>query len=121
MHANRRCYRAQCVATTGLLKKALNLPDDKCTLAFQSRLGRQPWIKPYTDEELPRLASKGYKKLAVVCPAFVADCLETLEEIGIRAKEDWLAAGGTDLRLVTSLNSNDNWVNAVAQMANSAS
>ena len=118
--ANRRCYRAQCVATTKQLQKTLDLSDDQCTLAFQSRLGRQPWIKPYTDEELPRLAATGIKNLAVVCPAFVADCLETLEEIGIRAKEDWLKAGGSDLRLITSLNSNDAWIHAVSEMAKSA-
>ncbi|MEO7732782.1 MAG: ferrochelatase, partial [Kofleriaceae bacterium] len=84
---------------------------------FQSRLGRTPWIQPYTDFELERLAKAGVKRLAVLCPAFVADCLETIEEIGMRAKAQFLAHGGEELVLVPSLNSSPAWVAAVAALA----
>lgn len=114
--ANRFCYRAHCVATTKALVQALDVPADKHSFSFQSRLGRTPWIKPYTDEVLPQLAQQGIKRLAVFSPAFVADCLETVEEIGIRAREQWLALGGEDLLLIPSLNDNPVWVQGVAQM-----
>ena len=94
----------------------MQIPDDRYTVAFQSRLGRQPWIKPYTDERVLELARAGTKRVAVLCPAFVADCLETLEEIGMRAKEDWVAAGGEDLLLVPSLNAHPAWIRAVSSM-----
>ena len=112
--ANRDCYRAQCFATTRALAAALDLAADAHSLSFQSRLGRTPWIRPYTDERLPELAAAGVKRLAVLCPAFVADCLETLEEIGIRGREQWLGLGGEELRLVPSLNADPAWVEAVA-------
>jgi ferrochelatase len=114
--ANRNCYRAQCYATTRALVDALALSVPH-SVSFQSRLGRTPWIKPYTDEVMPELAKQGARRLVVFCPAFVADCLETLEEIGIRAKQDWLAAGGESLTLVPSLNATPAWVEAVATMA----
>src|SRR5690606_27520586 len=85
VQANRNCYRAQCFATARALASALELPADRYTVSFQSRLGRAVWIRPYTDVLLTELPKRGVRKLAVVCPAFVADCLETLEEIGIRA------------------------------------
>lgn len=107
---NRRCYRAQCYATSRALAKALHLSPEQYTTSFQSRLGRAEWIKPYTDETLKRLAEKGIKKLAVLCPSFVADCLETLEEIGIRGREQWQAAGGSELYLVPCVNTHDHWV-----------
>ncbi len=110
---NHDCYRAQCFATARALAAKLHLPQDRYTVCFQSRLGRTPWIRPFTDEVLVELPRKGVKRLAVFCPAFVADCLETLEEIGIRAKADFLAAGGEELRLVPSLNSEPVWVDAV--------
>jgi len=112
--ANRNCYRAQCYATTRALARALALAPEGHSTSFQSRLGRTPWIKPYTDLVLPELAKAGVRRIAVLCPAFVADCLETLEEIGIRAKADFLAAGGEDLRLVPSLNASAPWVETVA-------
>jgi ferrochelatase len=99
-----RCYRAQCYATATALAGALAVPAGAWSVSFQSRLGRTPWIRPYTDERLPELAANGVKRLAVLCPAFVADCLETLEEIGIRGREQWRAAGGAELLLVPSLN-----------------
>jgi protoporphyrin/coproporphyrin ferrochelatase len=114
---NRHCYRAQCFATTRALASRLALPADRYTVCFQSRLGRTPWIEPYTDVELDRLAAAGTKRLAVLCPAFVADCLETVEEIGIRARDQWRAAGGEELVLVPSLNATPGWIEAVAAMA----
>jgi ferrochelatase len=111
---NRRCYRAQCYATSRALVAALALERDTSSTSFQSRLGRTPWIQPYTDFVLPELAKKGVKRLAVMCPAFVADCLETLEEIEIRAADQWRECGGEELRLVPSLNTHPDWVAAVA-------
>ena len=110
---NRYCYRAHCYATSRALAAALNLSEDKYSVSFQSRLGPTAWIKPYTDKVLPELAEKGVKRLAVMCPAFVADCLETLEEIEIRAAEDWHSLGGEALRLVPSLNVHPAWVEAL--------
>jgi len=112
------CYRAQCYATTRALVDAMSMPND-WTVSFQSRLGRRPWIQPYTDEALDRLPKQGVENLAVMCPAFVADCLETLEEIGIRAREQFLAAGGKRLTLIPCLNSHDVWVEAVAELVTS--
>jgi ferrochelatase len=114
--ANRRCYRAQCHATTRALAAALELAPGSFSVSFQSRLGRTPWILPYTDLVLPELAARGVKRLAVLCPSFVADCLETLEEIGIRARAQWLELGGDELRLVPSLNAHPRWVEAVVDM-----
>jgi len=115
--ANAHCYRAQCFATSAELVRVLGLDPARTTTAFQSRLGRTPWIRPYTDVVLPELAGSGVRRLAVVCPAFVADCLETLEEIGIRAREQWrgLGDGGddVDLALVPSLNAHPRWADAV--------
>ncbi|HWU90425.1 MAG TPA: ferrochelatase [Kofleriaceae bacterium] len=115
--ANPHCYRAQCFATTRALAGRLGLPPERYTVCFQSRLGRTPWIEPFTDLELDRLAKAGPKRLAVLCPAFVADCLETLEEIGIRARAQWKAAGGEELVLVPSLNATPAWIDAVSAMA----
>lgn len=112
--ANRYCYRAQCSATARALAQALGLRPEHWTLSFQSRLGRTPWIRPYTDEVLPELYARGIRRLAVACPSFVADCLETIEEIGIRAREQWLALGGEDLVLVPCVNDHPVWVEALA-------
>ncbi|MDO8519904.1 MAG: ferrochelatase [Deltaproteobacteria bacterium] len=106
-------YRDQCFVTAEALAKGLNLEKEKYSVSFQSRLGRTPWIKPYTDVELVRLACEGKKRLAVFCPAFVADCLETLEEIAIRGKESFLSAGGESLQLIPSLNDHPAWVEAL--------
>ena len=113
--ANAGCYRAQCYATARALAERLGVAD--YTVCFQSRLGRTPWIQPHTDALIAELATKGVKRLAVLCPAFVADCLETLEEIGIRARAQWKAAGGEELVLVPSLNATPAWVDAVAALA----
>jgi ferrochelatase len=112
--ANRFCYRAQCVATSRALARALGIDDQDWTLAFQSRLGRTPWIRPYTDEILPFLRERGVRRLAVMCPSFVADCLETLEEIGLRGRAQWLALGGEDLVPIPCLNAHPAWVETIA-------
>lgn len=114
--ANRGCYRAQCYATSRALVSALGLPPGRVSVAFQSRLGRAPWIRPYTDERLPELARLGARRLAVLCPAFVADCLETVEEIGIRAAAQWRVLGGEALQLVPSLNATPRWIDTVADL-----
>jgi protoporphyrin/coproporphyrin ferrochelatase len=97
--------------------KQARVPKDKYSVAFQSRLGRDPWLKPYTGFELPRLAERGVKRLLVTCPAFVSDCLETLEEIGLRGRESFLAAGGTDFALIPCLNEHPLWLTALEGMA----
>jgi protoporphyrin/coproporphyrin ferrochelatase len=114
--ANRDCYRAQCFATARALAARLGLAPRSWSVCFQSRLGRTPWIKPYTDLRIDELAREGKKRLCVFCPAFVADCLETLEEIGLRAKQQFLNAGGESLALVPSLNASDAWLGALAQL-----
>ena len=114
--ANRNCYRAQCFATTRAIVEELKL-DIPHSVTFQSRLGRTPWIKPYTDVALPELVKNSVKRVVVFCPAFVADCLETLEEIGIRAQADFIRDGGESLTLVPSLNSTPAWVDAVEALA----
>ncbi|MCG3174151.1 MAG: Ferrochelatase [Myxococcota bacterium] len=113
---NQYCYRAQCFSTSRALKRALELEAAKVTVCFQSRLTRDPWLTPFTDKVLEELPARGVKRLAVLCPAFVADCLETLEEIGMRARDDFRAAGGEDLMLTPSLNDHPSWVRALAQM-----
>ena len=114
--ANRDCYRAHCFATARGLARLLGLADGSWSVSFQSRLGSTPWIKPYTDEVVDRLAREGKKRLLVFCPAFVADCLETIEEIGLRARDQFLAGGGESLTLVPSLNSTDAWVEALVEL-----
>lgn len=113
---NSRCYKAQATATTRALTAALGLRPEQVSMSFQSRLGRIPWIRPYTDERLPELYAAGHKRLAVLCPSFVADCLETLEEIGMAARDQYAALGG-ELRLIPCVNSHPTWVRAVAERA----
>ena len=111
---NRACYRAQCFATTRGLVETIGLGGASWSVSFQSRLGRTPWIRPYTDELVSELAERGVKRLAVLCPTFVADCLETLEEIGIRLREQWRGLGGEDMLLVPCPNAHPTWVRTVA-------
>lgn len=113
---NRFCYRAQCYATTQAIIKKLGLTDDQAIVAFQSRLGRTPWIKPYTDLLLPDLINQGVKNIAVVSPSFVADCLETLEEINIRMRKQWVELGGNEFTFVPCINDNHSWIQALAIM-----
>lgn len=103
-------YRYQVYETTRLFVEKMNIPQDKYSVSFQSRLGRDPWVKPYTDFEIPKLAQRGVKKLFVICPAFVSDNLETLEEIGLRARDQFLAAGGESLQLVPCMNDHPRWI-----------
>jgi ferrochelatase len=118
---NRNCYRAQCAATARLLAGRLGVPSEAAVLCFQSRSGRKPWIRPFTDLVVRDLARSGVRRIVVLSPGFVADCLETLEEIGIRAAEDFRAHGGEVLRLVPSLNAGDAWADAVVTLAREAS
>lgn len=110
------CYRAQCYDTSRLLAAKLGLKEEQYSTSFQSRLGRTPWIKPYTDEHLSYLAASGVTHLTVACPSFVTDCLETLEEIGIRAKQQWLDLGGEDLILVPCMNDEPQWIEAILEI-----
>jgi protoporphyrin/coproporphyrin ferrochelatase len=110
---NQNCYRAQCFFSAKAIREEVGLSDDFCTTAFQSRFGRTEWVGPATDELLRSLARSGVRKVAVFCPSFVADCLETLEEIAIRGSETFLAAGGEELKLIPSLNSHPVWVATV--------
>jgi ferrochelatase len=110
------CYRAQCLKTVRAFAQSAGLPDDKFSIAFQSRLGRDPWLKPYTDHVLETLARTGTKKLLVMCPAFVADCLETLEEIGLRGRQRFRDAGGEELTLIPCLNEHPLWIAALEKM-----
>jgi protoporphyrin/coproporphyrin ferrochelatase len=108
------CYRAQCHATSHLIAKALGLNLSQYTISFQSRLGRTPWITPYTDLLLPELSRKGIKDIAIVCPSFVVDCLETLEEVNIRTREQWMKLGGNDFIFIPCINNSPIWVKGLA-------
>ena len=108
------CYRHQCVRTMDLLVERLGIPKEKTVLAFQSRLGRDPWLTPQTDVTVERLGHEGKKKLLVICPSFVADCLETLEEVAEGCKETFEEAGGEHLELIPCLNENPNWIDFLA-------
>ncbi|RDV14106.1 ferrochelatase [Pontibacter diazotrophicus] len=113
---NKYCYRASCYATSRLLAAELGLREDQYMVAFQSRLGKDPWLTPYTDFILKDLPAKGIKKVLAYSPAFVADCLETTIEVGEEFKEMFLEAGGEKWQLVESLNSEPMWVEAVKEM-----
>jgi ferrochelatase len=114
--AHATCYRAQCLKTVAAFVEQAGVLEGKYSIAFQSRLGRDPWLKPYTDFELPRLAQSGVRKLLVICPAFVSDCLETLEEIGLRGRETFLEAGGKEFALIPCLNEHPLWLAALENM-----
>ena len=113
---NRHCYRAQCYATARGIAARLGLGPEGWSVSFQSRLGRTPWVKPYSDLVLPELAARGVRRLAVMCPSFVADCLETLEEVALRGRAQFLACGGESLTLVPSLNAHPDWVDTVVRL-----
>ena len=107
------CYRHQCYATTWALADRLDLPEDKYTVTFQSRLGSDPWLEPFTDKTLERLPTENKKRVVIISPAFVADCLETIEELGMEGRDDFLEAGGKDYRLVPCLNDNEQWIDVL--------
>ncbi len=108
--AHKHCYRHQCFTTMELVIKKLNIPKEKTALSFQSRLGREEWLKPYTAIRLTELPKEGIKKLLVVCPAFVSDCLETLEEMAVEGKEIFLHSGGEAFTLIPCMNLHPSWV-----------
>ena len=112
--SNQDCYRAQCYATSRAIADALIFDRKKIVTAFQSRLGKTPWIKPYTDEMLVELYEQGMRHLVVACPSFVADCLETLEEMDIRARDQWKQLGGKSFILAPCLNSCSAWIQNAA-------
>jgi ferrochelatase len=114
--AHATCYRAQCFKTVAAFLKEAQVAPGKYSVAFQSRLGRDPWLKPYTDHELQRLAASGVKRLLVICPAFVSDCLETLEEIGMRGRDTFLNAGGKEFTLIPCLNEHPLWLETLEKM-----
>jgi ferrochelatase len=115
--AHATCYRAQCFATTAAFVKLAGVPKEKYSVSFQSRLGKDPWLKPYTDYELPRLAVEGKKRMLVICPAFVADCLETIEEIGMRGCEQFMAGNGKEFTRIPCMNEHPAWIDALEKMA----
>ena len=117
--ANRLCYKAQCHATARALAAKLGLADGTWTVSYQSRLGKTPWIGPSTDQATRDLAAKGCRNLVVVPPAFVADCLETLEEIGMVLRATFLGAGGRSFAVAPCPNADPKWVGVVADMASS--
>jgi ferrochelatase len=114
---NKFCYSAQCYQTAHSIAKKLNLDKAKYSICFQSRLGRDPWITPYTSEVIEHLAKEGKKKILVFCPAFVADCLETIFEISVEYQEEFVEAGGEKIQLVQGLNDNARWIDALENLA----
>ena len=113
---NRFCYRAQCFATTRLVAKQLGIDEENYTVCFQSRLGKDPWVKPYTEDVLKELAHQGKTRVLAFSPAFVSDCLETTIEVGQEYREEFIEAGGEQWDLVPSLNAEAKWVECLKEM-----
>jgi len=113
--AHETCYRHQCFETTKGIVKEMGLKEGTYRNSFQSRLLKDPWLKPYTDLELEAMPEQGIKKLAVITPAFVSDCLETLEEIAMEGKEEFLEFGGEEFKHISCLNEDDAWVEVMVQ------
>lgn len=116
--AHEFCYKHQVIETTEAVINKLKIDKNKYSNAFQSRLPNEAWLKPYTDDELVRLAKEGKKRLVIVTPAFVTDCLETLEEIAMEGKEEFLEAGGESYHYVPCLNDDDDWAALISKWAN---
>lgn len=116
--AHEFCYRHQCTDTTRQVIEQLGIPETKYTQTFQSRLGIDKWLQPFTDGTVEELAKKGVKKLAVVTPAFVADCIETLEEIEMEAGEIFKKNGGEEFRMIPCLNDRDSWMDVMSSWIN---
>ncbi len=112
------CYRHQVVTTSDLVAKKLDIPKEKYSICFQSRLGPNKWLEPSTEYMLQTLPKKGIKKLLIVCPAFVSDCLETLEEINMEGKETFEESGGDHLHPIPCLNENPTWISAMHKIIN---
>jgi ferrochelatase len=119
--AHQYCYRHQCIKTTALVTERLQIREQEFEVSFQSRLGQDKWLTPYTAQRLIELPKDGIKKLLVVCPAFVSDCLETLEEIAEQGKEIFLHAGGESFTVIPCLNIHPLWINAIAKWIRSYS
>lgn len=113
--AHQYCYRHQCFETTRQVADYLELKEGAYSTSFQSRLGVDPWLQPYTDQTVARFAKKGIKNMAIVTPAFVSDCLETLEEIGMEAAEDFEEKGGEELHVIPCINTRTDWVNVMSR------
>ena len=113
--AHRYCYRHQCYETTRKVVEYLELKEGTYSTSFQSRLGLDPWLQPYTDQTIARFAKKGIKNMAIATPAFVSDCLETLEEIGMEAAEDFEDKGGEELHVIPCINTRTDWVNVMSR------
>ncbi|ADE55433.1 ferrochelatase [Coraliomargarita akajimensis] len=113
--AHATCYRHQCVMTVEKFVQAMQLPKEKYMVTFQSRLGREPWLQPYTDQTLKALPGKGVKKVKIMCPAFTADCLETLEEIAGEGEEIFTHAGGESFEQIPCLNAQPTFINYLAE------
>ncbi|EDY84210.1 ferrochelatase [Verrucomicrobiia bacterium DG1235] len=116
--AHATCYRHQVTKTTELFVKRAGIPDDKWSISFQSRLGREPWLMPYTDKVLEELPQQGKNRLVVMTPAFVSDCLETLEEIAMEGKEEFLEAGGEKFSAVPCMNEHPAWIQYLVDKTN---
>lgn len=110
-------YYCHCQKTARLLAESLALAPDACSVSFQSRFGKAPWVQPYTDTRIRALAADGVRTLDVLCPGFSADCLETLEEVSLRYRADFLGAGGSDFRYIPALNDDDAHLDAIAGLA----
>jgi len=115
--ANKACYSAQSHHTAKLIAEKLNIPKEKYTICFQSRLGSDPWVQPYTSEIVAKLAAEGKKRVLVFCPAFVADCLETVYEVTVEYGEEFKALGGEHMQLVESLNDAPMFIESLKRMA----
>ncbi|MFL2587798.1 MAG: ferrochelatase [Flavobacteriaceae bacterium TMED121] len=113
--AHQYCYRHQCYETTRQVAEYLELKEGTFSTSFQSRLGLDPWLRPYTDKTVAKFAKKGVKKMAIATPAFVSDCLETLEEIGMEAAEDFEEKGGEKLFVIPCINDRPDWVNVMSR------
>jgi len=113
--AHEFCYRHQCYETTRQVVELLDLPKEKYSQTFQSRLAGDKWLEPYTDVEINKMPEKGIKNLAVVTPAFVADCLETLEEIAMEANHQFKEHGGENFLAIPCLNDDENWMDTIAK------
>jgi ferrochelatase len=116
--AHATCYRHQCFKTVESFVEHTQIPEDKYCITFQSRLGRDPWLQPFTDETIKQLGQSGVKKILILCPAFVADCLETLEEIAIEGKKLFLESGGEDLDIIPCLNDHPAFINFLVNKIN---
>ncbi len=116
--AHKTCYRHQCLQTAKLTARRLGLNDEQWSVSFQSRLGKEKWLEPYTQDVLKSLPSKGIKDICMLAPSFTADCLETLEELGIEGKKTFLEAGGENITIAPCLNSSPAWIDFLADKIN---